>query len=105
MRKMEIGLPIAYMTWCGNMINKLELGFFYEDADAAEWAKEIAIPTLVINSEADEVTPYFMGKDIYDSLNTEDKVLWTVPDSAHANQWLDYNEEYCINVLEVITGR
>ncbi len=93
-KAMEIGIPIDYMMWCGNIVNKLELGFTYEDADSAILAKNINIPTLVINSEVDTVTPYFMGKDIYDNLSSTKKEIWTVKDSKHTEMWLDYNEEY-----------
>lgn len=104
LKNMDAGVFTPYMTWCGNLVNKLKLGFSYEDADAAEAAKSISIPTMVINSEADELTPYFMGKDIYDNLQSDQKELWTVPDSEHTEQWLDHNEEYRTKVLGFIRG-
>ncbi|HHX55911.1 MAG TPA: hypothetical protein GX705_06135 [Clostridiales bacterium] len=35
-----------------------------------------------------------MGKNIYDAIQGNNKDIWTVEDSEHAEQWLDYNEEY-----------
>ena len=29
MRRMDIGIPVSYMTFCGNIINRIHLGFFY----------------------------------------------------------------------------
>lgn len=104
MKSMDIGIPLEYMMWCGSIVNRIELGFSYKEVDSAEIAKKIRIPTLVINSEADKTTPYFMGKDIYDSLTSVKKELWTVTDSEHVGMWLDYNEEYCSKVLDLIEG-
>uniref|UniRef100_UPI0040568FCF alpha/beta hydrolase n=1 Tax=Acetatifactor sp. TaxID=1872090 RepID=UPI0040568FCF len=95
MRKMDIGLPIPYMTFCGNIINKIELGFGYEDANVCDAIIDIQIPVLVINSEADTLTPQFMGQDIYDAIHNDAiKMIWTVDDSEHTEMWLDYNQEY-----------
>lgn len=102
MRNMNMGIPIPYMVWCGSTVNKIKLGFSYKDADSAEAAKNIQIPTLVINSEIDEVTPYFMGNNIYNNLNSSDKELWTVTDSQHVGMWLDYNEEYRSKVTNLL---
>lgn len=94
MKDMDTGIPISYMTWCGNIINKLKLGFNYSDADVASEISEVQTPILIINSKADKLTPYFMGKNIYDAIQGNNKDIWTVEDSEHAEQWLDYNEEY-----------
>lgn len=103
-KNMDIGLPLDYMVWCGSIVNNIELGFSYKEVDSTEIAKKIQIPTLVINSKADKVTPYFMGKDIYDSLTSTKKELWTGTDSKHVEMWLDYNKEYCSKVLGLMQG-
>ena len=43
----------SYMTFCGNIINKMKLGFSYDDANVCDKIADIEIPVLVINSEAD----------------------------------------------------
>lgn len=98
MRNMNVGIPVSYMTWCGNIINKLKLGFTYEDADVANAMNDVKTPVLIINSKADSMTPYFMGKDIYDAITGNDKGIWTVDDSEHCEMWLDHNQEYCDKV-------
>jgi hypothetical protein len=105
MRQMDTGLPLSYLMFWGNLVNRIKLGFSYGDADCTKAAENIRIPTLVINSEADEVTPYFMGKDIYDSLGGARKELWTVPDSKHTDMWLDHNREYCEKVLSLLNEK
>ena len=103
MRKMDIGLPISYMTFCGNIINKMELGFSYDDANVCNKIADIEIPVLVINSEADTLTPQFMGQEIYDSIQNEEiKMIWTVTDSEHTEIWLDHNQEYREKVQELL---
>ena len=94
MRNMDISLPISYMTWWGNRINKLKLGFTYQDADVTTAMKEVKIPVLIINSKQDSLTPHFMGKDIYDAIKGNNKEIWTVDDSEHVEIWIDYNQEY-----------
>ncbi len=102
MKSMDLGIPLDYIVWCGSLMNKLELGFSYQEVDSAAIAKAIHIPTLVLNSEADKVTPYFMGRDIYDNLTSTKKDLWTVTDSEHVGLWLDHNEEYCNRVSRLM---
>ena len=91
------------MTFCGNIINKIELGFGYEDANVCDAIIDIQIPVLVINSEADTLTPQFMGQDIYDAIHNDAiKMIWTVDDSEHTEMWLDYNQEYREKVEELL---
>ena len=105
MRKMDIGLPISYMTFCGNIINKIQLGFGYEDANVCDTIIDISTPVLVINSEADALTPQFMGQDIYDAIHNDAiKMIWTVDDSEHTEIWLDYNQEYREKIEEILNS-
>lgn len=48
------------------------------------------------------VTPYFMGKEIYDSIKGNNKLIWTVEDSEHTDMWLDYNQEYRDKVTQLM---
>lgn len=105
MKEMNLGIPLDYMMWCGNTVNKMELGFSYDDVDCAKIAKNISIPTLVINSKIDKTTPYFMGKDIYDNLSSTEKEIWTVSDSEHTAMWQDYNQEYRSRVADLINEK
>ena len=71
MAEMGIPLPMGYLMACGNFVNARQLGFSYEDADCAAAAEKITVPTLVFNSKADQITPVFMGEDIYQHLASE----------------------------------
>lgn len=94
MNNMDIGIPVGYMIWCGDIINNLKLGFTYQDVDVASELKDVKTPVLIINSKFDLITPYFMGKDIYDAIQENNREIWTVDDSEHCEIWLDHNPEY-----------
>ena len=94
MRNMDVGIPVSYMAWWGNAINKIKLGFTYQDADVAKAMQQVNTPVLIINSRVDALTPYFMGQDIYDAIQGNNKEIWTVDDSEHCEIWLDHNQEY-----------
>lgn len=105
MIKMDTGLPVSYMVWCGNVMNRIKLGFTYGDADVSKAVRHAETPVLVINSKKDTLTPYFMGKDIYDGLQGKTGEIWTVGDSEHAEIWFDHNDDYRRTVKEFINGQ
>jgi fermentation-respiration switch protein FrsA (DUF1100 family) len=102
MNNMNIGIPVSYMAWSGNIINKIKLGFSYKDADVGNAMANVETSVLIINSKVDTVTPYFMGMDIYESIEGSNKMIWTVEDSEHTEMWLDYNQEYRDKVSELL---
>lgn len=102
MEKMDIGIPIDFMMSMGNVVTKMKLGFSYEDANVCNHIGKTKVPILVINSEVDEITPYFMGKDIYDAVTHSNKEIFTVKDSEHVDIFFDYPDEYERNIFEFI---
>lgn len=57
------------MSWWGNVINKFQLDFNYQDADVATAMKDVKTPVLIINNKKNSLTfYYFIGKDIYDKI-------------------------------------
>jgi hypothetical protein len=102
MEEMDIGIPLNFLMAMGNIITKLKLGFSYEDVKVCNHIRNTTVPLLVINSKLDELTPYFMGEDIYHSVNHEHKKLFSVEDSKHAEIHLDYPEAYESNIFEFI---
>ena len=102
MEKMDIGIPVDFMMLMGSMTTKMKLGFSYEDTNVCNYIIKTMVPVLVINSEVDEITPYFMGEDIYNSVAHENKKIFTVEDSIHAEVFFDYPDEYEGNIIEFI---
>ena len=101
--KMDIPLPTEYMTWCGSVVNKFKLGFSYGDADVPSAVADTDVPVLVINSKADQLTPYYMGRDIYKAIDSKDKKILSVKDSDHAQVWLNHRELYRKTMDEFIS--
>ena len=93
-KKMNIGIPTSYIMSCGNVVNNIKLGFYYKDAEVPKSISNIKTSTLIINSKKDTTTPYFMGKNIYDSIKSKNKKIWTVDNSEHTKIWFEHNKEY-----------
>lgn len=102
LKEMNTGVPLDYLLYTGNIVNKIKLKFSYDDVDITKYTSKTKIPILIFNSKSDTVTPYFMGKDIYKSISHNNKKLVTVTDSKHADIWLDYNDKYKNELLDFI---
>ena len=99
----NLRIPTAYLMWCGNLMNYMKMRFTYKQADVAEAAKNIHVPTLIINSEADTVTPEFMGKSIYEAIPGEQKWIYTVKDSVHTEVFQQYPVPYKNHISDLIS--
>ena len=62
------------------------------------------VPVLIINSRADEVTPFFMGEDICNAIPHNNKELFTVEDSMHCGVFSDYLHDCQNSVFQFING-
>jgi len=102
MEGMNTGIPIDFLMSMGNMATKMKLGFSYEDADVCKHIEKTKVPVLVINTKIDKVTPYFMGVDIFNSVTHDNKKIFTVEDSPHAEIFFDYPDEYEKNIIDFI---
>lgn len=102
MEQMDTGIPVDFMLSMGSVITKIKLGFTFKDIDVCNHIHKTKVPLLVINSRLDEVTPYFMGEDIYNSVPHKNKRIFTVEDSGHAEIFFDYHDEYKRNIFDFI---
>lgn len=100
--ELGLSLPKEFMTFCGNIVTRIRLGFSYNDAEVKDKIKDTNVPVMVINSKVDKLTPYFMGKEIYDSVLNECKEIYTVEDSAHAAILGNHPREYEKKVIEFV---
>ena len=102
MEKMGLPLPMGYLMACGDLVNRLEWGFGYEDAEGAAAAEQITVPTLIFHSEADTITPAFMGQEVYDRLASERKELYTSERCAHIEIRNHEREAYRAALAELL---
>lgn len=81
----EEKIPQSFMRFLGNIFLKMKLGFGLEDIDSTKWARQadISIPVLVINSKIDTMTPYHMGREVYESIKSSKKEIYTGEDFGH----------------------
>jgi uncharacterized protein len=102
LESMNMGVLTHYMLFFGNLFTKMNLNFSYRDADVRNHIQNTSVPVLVVHSKADKVTPYFMGEDIYNAVNHNNKMLFVVEDSEHANIYFDYPDEYENKTIQFI---
>lgn len=100
--QMDVGKATDYVVSMGSIVNKIKLGFSYDDANVCNYTCKTDVPVLIFNSKIDELTPYFMGEDIYKSIKHNNKKIVTVEDSKHADIWLDYNCKYKKEIIDFI---
>ena len=88
------GMPAELMLWAGGIALKLHMGFSLEDVEITDYVNRSQIPLLVINSKADETTPFYMGQEIFFASGADKKDIFTSPDSAHAHIFFDNPRQY-----------
>lgn len=81
----EQHIPKGFMKFAGEMYFKHKLDFGFDEINSANYikGKKLTEPVLIINSKADQVTPYHMGKEIYDNIEGNKKVLHTEKNYEH----------------------
>lgn len=94
--------PKKYLIFSGNLVTKLKLGFSYKDCKVGKIVGESGLPVLILNTKADTTTPYFMGIDIFNSIKTDKKEIYTSSDSPHSRIFYTYKEEYTKKTLDFL---
>lgn len=96
----DMGIPTDYLIWAGNIMNRIELGFGYKDADGREIIRKGMnkgsrdVPLLIFICGKDETTPYPQGADLYELYEGKNKTLINFENSGHADSWKDHEAEY-----------
>ena len=91
-----------YMLSVGNLFTRVRLGYTFDDADVTNHIRNTELPVMLIHSRADQLTPYYMAEDIYNSIQHDEKVIFTVEESSHQTVYWDNLIEYEIEVLSFI---
>ncbi|WP_353097176.1 alpha/beta hydrolase [Tissierella praeacuta] len=102
MEEMDMGISVSFLMSMGDVVNKMKLGFSYEDANVCNYVSKTKVPVLVINTKENQITPYFMGEDIYNAIPHNNKRLFTVEDSKHVEIDQDYPNEYEESIIDFI---
>lgn len=100
MSSMDLGIPLGFMIFCGDLYNRMALGFSYAQASAVPYLAESRIPVLIIASKGDDFTPYRMAEKIHEA--APESTLVSVDDSKHADIFFDHTEWYVKTVCNFI---
>ncbi|MFW5790878.1 MAG: alpha/beta hydrolase [Bacillota bacterium] len=100
----QFGIPELrdYMLFVGDLFTRFRLGYSYAEADVTNHINDTELPVMLIYSKADQITPYSMAEDIYDSINHNNKEILTVEDSGHEEVYWDNMIEYETRVINFI---
>lgn len=77
------GIPLPLMMFTGDLVTRLRLGFSIDDFVVTTWLEDTNTPTLIFNSKADTVTPEKMGRDLYEAIPHQEKMLITSETNSH----------------------
>lgn len=100
--KSRIPSPAKVLTNIGSSFCKLKYGYGYSDISIKKQMSSNKIPTLVMHSKRDNKCPYYMGKELYESIPHSDKQLITFENSEHLFSFWDERERYIQSVFSFI---
>ena len=97
--KSKVPLPSKALTNLGSEYCKLIYGYKYSDVIISKQVGTNNIPTLVIHSKKDNKCPYYMGKEIYESIPHSRKRFITFENSEHLFSFWDEKKRYADEVF------
>lgn len=77
------GIPLAYMRWTSDLYTRSKLHFSFKDINACKWIHQVTVPVFISNSDQDQVTPPYMGEDLYQAIPHDKKRLYTAQGFGH----------------------
>lgn len=102
MSTVDIGIPLEFMLFAGNIVTRLRLGFNYDDAEVVDHISKTKLPVLIIGTEADAITPFYMCEEIYNAISHKNKKLFADKDAKHAMIFYKDKELYRAEVFNFI---
>lgn len=85
----RVKLSQGWLTWPLQWLAYLLISDDYASKDRI---KELNAKTLVIHGTTDFVVPWKFGKEIYDSLESKNKIFWSLEEGQHIDVF--YNPKY-----------
>jgi len=74
------------------------------EEEARQKASRITLPALVVHGEDDQLVPLEQGEELYQSLGSEDKKLFTIPRADHNNIFFVETENYLKEIKQRVNG-
>lgn len=104
--RLQFKVPSFPLYHIASLFCRLRAGYFFGQGDTLEQVRRIKVPVLFIHGEKDKFVPTEMVYRLYDACNAP-KLLWTVPEAAHAECFLADSAGYEAQVehlLELIAA-
>ena len=95
--KEQFGLPAFPLLHVSSWLCSKTLGWNFCEASALEQIRKCSKPMMFVHGDADKYVPTYMVHELYEA-KPAPKELWIVPQTAHAESYLNYPEEYTARV-------
>ena len=91
--KEQFNLPAFPLLYVSSWLCDMTLGWNFQEASALKQVAKCKLPMFFIHGDADRYVPSYMVHKVY-AAKSAPKDLWIVPQTAHAESYLNYPEEY-----------
>ncbi|GMQ63590.1 alpha/beta hydrolase [Vallitalea maricola] len=99
-----IPMPTKLLTKLGNISNSQLYGFSYKEVSIIDAMKKNNIPTLIIHSKLDNKCPYYMGEELFEAIQHDNKQMITFDNSKHLCAFWDDKKKYKEAVFRFINA-
>ena len=90
------------MKFTSNLYTIFKLHFSYNDINASKWIAKVSVPVFITNSDKDELTPIYMGENLYKAVKHNKKRIYTAKSFGHTEFPKKEREEYENLILEFL---
>ncbi|WP_019132207.1 alpha/beta hydrolase [Peptoniphilus obesi] len=95
-------IPASFMKFTSNLYTIFKLHFSYNDINASKWMSDVSVPVLITNSDKDELSPTYMGENLYRAVKHDRKKIYTAKSFGHTEFPKKDREEYKNLILEFL---
>lgn len=93
-------MPASLIISGVNFVNKINLGFDFNDISPIESVQKAKVPMLFVHGTGDTFVPSYMSEACYEACSSEHKELLLIDGADHAQAFVDGMEEYSAKLDE-----
>ncbi len=90
----DLGIKGGALIKAVNTVNKINLGFDFEELRPVDSVKNARVPMIFIHGEKDALVPCRMVYELFDACGSEHKELLVIKEADHAQSFMVGKEEY-----------
>ena len=87
-------IPPEPILWVANLMTKVRTGVYFSDATPIKAVQYANLPTLFIHGNTDDLVPFAMMQQLFDSSTSTDKEELTVENATHAMSYVVNPRQY-----------